>query len=33
VRGTVVGAGFTKAQAAVAEGFGTFLLLATRPMG
>ena len=27
--GTVVGAGFTKAQAAVAEGLGTFLLLAT----
>jgi glycerol uptake facilitator protein len=27
--GTVVGAGFTKTQAAVAEGLGTFLLLAT----
>jgi glycerol uptake facilitator protein len=27
--GTVVGAGFTNAQAAVAEGLGTFLLLAT----
>jgi glycerol uptake facilitator protein len=27
--GTTVGAGFTKAQAAVAEGLGTFLLLAT----
>jgi glycerol uptake facilitator protein len=27
--GTIVGAGFTKAQAAVAEGLGTFLLLAT----
>ncbi|HET9185622.1 MAG TPA: MIP/aquaporin family protein [Solirubrobacterales bacterium] len=27
--GTVVGSGFTKAQAAVAEGLGTFLLLAT----
>jgi hypothetical protein len=29
VGGTVVGAGFTKAEAAVAEGLGTFLLLAT----
>jgi glycerol uptake facilitator protein len=27
--GTIVGAGFTKAQAAVAEGLGTFLLVAT----
>jgi glycerol uptake facilitator protein len=27
--GTIVGAGFTKAQAVVAEGLGTFLLLAT----
>ncbi|HKO27072.1 MAG TPA: MIP/aquaporin family protein [Solirubrobacteraceae bacterium] len=27
--GTIVGAGFTKTQAAVAEGLGTFLLLAT----
>jgi glycerol uptake facilitator protein len=27
--GTIIGAGFTKAQAAVAEGLGTFLLLAT----
>jgi glycerol uptake facilitator protein len=27
--GTIIGAGFTKAQAVVAEGLGTFLLLAT----